>query len=1035
MYYVNISGTAPTSTSAEGWSSTIPTGEDAGTYHVWYYVKGDTNYNDSDIQSLGSKTISKAAATTDPVTTMNTEVTAKKNGDDNQSYTGGDITLVNAGESNAGTLMYKVTTTNEPPAKTDGGWSTDLPTAEDAGTYFVWYYAEGNDNYEETAVSATPIEVTIDKAAITPTVSLDGWTYGSPNDPAVSGNTGNGIVTYYYKTGESEWTTTKPTDAGTHKVKASVAATSNYLAAETDAVEFIISQKALTITAKSQTITYGSAITSTINDVTTDGLVEGDALNSITLSKTKTDYSATAYANDITASGAVIMQSEADVTANYNITYAPGNLTINKAAASVTAAPSGNAGLTYNGSAQQLVNATSATCSGGTLVYCKTSDGTYGEASDVTETNAGTYSYYYKVQGDANHSDTDPVEVTNVSIAPKAVTISGITASNKTYDGTTMATLDCSSATFSGIVSGDNLTVTATGTFADANAGTGKTVTISDLTLGGSSVGNYTLAENGNQGSTTADISKAAATVTAPAFSALTYTGSAQNLVSAGSSNHGSFTYSTTQDGTYTNVIPQGTDAGDYTVWYKFTGDGNHNDIAAAEVTGVGISRKAVTVSGITASNKTYDGTTAATLDCSSATFSGLVSGDNLTVTATGTFADANAGTGKTVTISDLTLGGNSVGNYILAATSNQTSTTADIDKASTSVSTNPTAASGLKESSSAQNLLSNGGVASSGGTMYYYKSITNNTPATNASGWTATIPTASAYGTYYVWYYSKGDSNHENSSVGGPMVISISYRTMSDATAADVGMVICSAGHIHASASTICSGSGVVASGIIAYVGSAGSADQSSSSYKGLAIALNDASYVSSTYGTQYRMPFKTAKLITPDQVCISSVGANDLNNLKNGIQLTNALLTKHTACESAFDNPSQGAIAIHPGPYYARNYSTVRPSGVSEWSLPSGGQWNLIVKGLAAKATESTVTTDLQTTAQEVLSISTFNSIITSAGGDAFKSSIYMSSSEGPSVSVLWYYNSNGSFLGQGKGSGPYGGVVAYVRPFFAF
>ena len=35
--------TAPTS----GWSTAIPTGTDAGTYHVWYYVKGDENHLDS----------------------------------------------------------------------------------------------------------------------------------------------------------------------------------------------------------------------------------------------------------------------------------------------------------------------------------------------------------------------------------------------------------------------------------------------------------------------------------------------------------------------------------------------------------------------------------------------------------------------------------------------------------------------------------------------------------------------------------------------------------------------------------------------------------------------------------------------------------------------------------------------------------------------------------------------------------------------------------------------------------------------------
>ena len=98
------------------------------------------------------------------------------------------------------------------------------------------------------------------------------------------------------------------------------------------------------------------------------------------------------------------------------------------------------------------------------------------------------------------------------------MTVSGITASDKVYDGTTTATLILTNPTFTGIVSGDNLTVTAptTGTFADANVGTGKTVTFSSgITLGGTSVGNYKLATSGQQTSATANITAKPITVTA----------------------------------------------------------------------------------------------------------------------------------------------------------------------------------------------------------------------------------------------------------------------------------------------------------------------------------------------------------------------------------------------------------------------------------------------------------------------------------------------------------------------------------------
>ena len=183
------------------------------------------------------------------------------------------------------------------------------------------------------------------------------------------------------------------------------------------------------------------------------------------------------------------------------------------------------------------------------------------------------------------------------NIVQKDITISGITAENKVYDKTTTATLGYTSVTFDGIVEGDDLTITATGAFEDANAGTGKTVNISGLTLGGTSIANYKLAETGQQATATADITK-----------------------------------------------------------------------------------KDVTVSGITAENKVYDGTATATFVCSTAVVTGLLEGDDLEVTsATGTFNDKNVGEGKTVTITDFTMGGTSGGNYKAADTGNQTSSTANI--------------------------------------------------------------------------------------------------------------------------------------------------------------------------------------------------------------------------------------------------------------------------------------------------------------------------------------------------------------------
>ncbi|WP_022681088.1 YDG domain-containing protein, partial [Sandarakinorhabdus limnophila] len=92
------------------------------------------------------------------------------------------------------------------------------------------------------------------------------------------------------------------------------------------------------------------------------------------------------------------------------------------------------------------------------------------------------------------------------------------------------------------------------------------------------------------------------------------------------------------------------------------------------------ITRAAISsVSGITATNKTYDGNDTATLVTSGATFNDMFSGDVLTVaTSSGVFSDARAATGKTVSISGITLGGTDAGNYTL--TTSTASTTATID-------------------------------------------------------------------------------------------------------------------------------------------------------------------------------------------------------------------------------------------------------------------------------------------------------------------------------------------------------------------
>ena len=104
----------------------------------------------------------------------------------------------------------------------------------------------------ETAYWKAPANVTynvqIDKASITPSVTLEGWTFGqTANKPIVAGNSGNGTVTYQYKAKEADdntYCTEEPVNSGNYTIKATIEATANYKGGEATA-NFTIARKSV----------------------------------------------------------------------------------------------------------------------------------------------------------------------------------------------------------------------------------------------------------------------------------------------------------------------------------------------------------------------------------------------------------------------------------------------------------------------------------------------------------------------------------------------------------------------------------------------------------------------------------------------------------------------------------------------------------------------------------------------------------------------------------------------------------------------
>ena len=77
--------------------------------------------------------------------------------------------------------------------------------------------------------------------------------------------------------------------------------------------------------------------------------------------------------------------------------------------------------------------------------------------------------------------------------------------------------------------------------------------------------------------------SSTASVVTAPTANELSYTGSAQELVTPGEASGGTMQYSL-GGMNYSPDIPTGTDVGEYTVYYKVVGDADHSDTEPATV-------------------------------------------------------------------------------------------------------------------------------------------------------------------------------------------------------------------------------------------------------------------------------------------------------------------------------------------------------------------------------------------------------------------------------------------------------------------
>ena len=395
---------------------------------------------------------------------------------------------------------------------------------KDAGTYTASITVGEGEN-----AATASVKYTIAKAAPTASdftfrapASSDLTYNGNPKTATVaSTKNGMGAVTVkYFKNGAE----TEPKDAGDYTVKVSVAEGANYNATTddltTDDWKFTIGKATQTITVPTdKTIVKGgiaedisdwatvAGVTGGSNPGTLSYALDGQALEGVSLTGNQLTVQPTCTAAQFT------IKVTAEETGNYNKeeqTFTVKVADKNTATVTITGLPDTvTYGQEFTLTASQTGDTTSANKKW-TWDYVR-------EYFKLVRPNANTETITLQAikAGTPSKGITATYEsgthkgskTVTPGVAQKEVTVSGITAADKVYDGNNSAMVNVSTATITGKETGDDLTVSvaAGSTFDSADAGS-RTVTLDTLTLGGTSAGNYTLATSGNQTTATANI-------------------------------------------------------------------------------------------------------------------------------------------------------------------------------------------------------------------------------------------------------------------------------------------------------------------------------------------------------------------------------------------------------------------------------------------------------------------------------------------------------------------------------------------------
>jgi hypothetical protein len=238
--------------------------------------------------------------------------------------------------------------------------------------------------------------------------------------------------------------------------------------------------------------------------------------------------------------------------------------------------------------------------------------------------------------------------------------ITGIIGADKVYDGTTVASVS-GTASLSGILSGDDVILedSSVFTFAISTVGTDISITMSSYSLGGSDAGNYSLLNP----ILSASISPKSLNITGITGADKVYDGTTTASVIGTASLSGILSGDDVilEDASVFTFASSavGTDIDINTTGYSLSGSDADNYTIMRTNLWATIVGKPLTITGITGADKTYDGTTTASVT-GTAVLSGVDSSHdvNLEGTPSFSFIRSAVGTDIAITTSGYALGG-----------------------------------------------------------------------------------------------------------------------------------------------------------------------------------------------------------------------------------------------------------------------------------------------------------------------------------------------------------------------------------------